>query len=620
MSSLTTTQSCLAVDCGRAPLPQPLPARSYEGLDGAAHDYDSLLRLLLDQLARSAPDWTERSGADLAQVLVELAAYAGDQLSYLQDRVALEGFLRTATQRESVRRHLRLVDAALDPGFCAQADLLWSCSGAFPLFLPRGFAVSTAAHDNENAVIFETAHDAVLYPALSSIALALDAPSSADGLQAVLAAQLDGVLSAGQWLLFEQGTTHHWAQVASVAFGAGTSTVTFMAPLPTSFNALATQVQGNRVRATHGLTQHQDEIGSGSAAQRIALTHAPLIWVWDESAQRARSTLNLTVDGLDWIEVEDFLDVSAAARVYAVSSDNAGYVTVHFGDGAQGAVPALGSRIRITYRIGDASVKPQLNGRVGAGTLTEFNRQRAFADPSQRLLAVRNPMASSAPQAPQDLAQARLLGPTTVRQPKRAVVAADYEALVDQGVLHAGTRVQPLCSRARIQHTGSWNTVIVSIDMPGRAPLAAQLGLRAAFETVLNEHKMAGVDVRVEDARYCPLHLGLRVEVEAAHFARDVCEAIEHALLSAQDALLRPGRLRFGMPLHLSDVYAAAQGVPGVRTVAVTRFKRLGDRYPDCEAQGYIDVGALEIARCDNDAAHPEHGVLRVQVCGGRQG
>lgn len=612
--------SCLAVDCGRAPQPEPLPPRSYAGLDGAAHDYDSLLRLLLDQLARSAPDWTERSGADLAQVLMELAAYAGDQLSYLQDRIALEGFLRTATQRESVRRHLRLVDAELDPGFCAQTDLLWSCSGAFPLFLPRGFAVSTAARDQENAVVFETAHDAVLYPALSNIALALDAPSSADGLQAVLAAQLDGVLSAGQWLLFEQGATRQWVQVASVAFGVGSSTVTFTAPLTASFSAASTRVQGNRVHATHGQTQFQDEIGSGVPKQRIALTHAPLIWVWDENAQRVRSSLNVTIDGVDWIEVEDFLDVSAAARVYTVSTDNAGYLTVHFGDGAQGAAPASGSRIQIIYRVGDATVKPSLNGRVGADTLTEFNRQRAFADPSQRLLSVRNPMASSAPRPPQDLVQARLLGPTTLRQPKRAVMAADYEALLEQGVRHGGALIQPLCSRARMQHTGSWNTVIVSVDLPGRAPLATQEGLRAAFEDVLNQNKMAGVDVRVEDARYCPLHLALRIDIEAAHFARDVSQAVEHALLYAPDALLRPGRLRFGMPLHLSDVYAAVQAVPGVRAVAVMRFKRLGDRYPDREAQGYIDVGALEIARCDNDAAHPEHGVLRVRVCGGREG
>jgi hypothetical protein len=60
--------------------------------------------------------------------------------------------------------------------------------------------------------------------------------------------------------------------------------------------------------------------------------------------------------------------------------------------------------------------------------------------------------------------------------------------------------------------------------------------------------------------------------------------------------------------------------VEGVRSVSVARFKRLGDRYPDREAQGVIDVGSLEVARCDNDAAATENGVLYVRTRGGKEG
>jgi hypothetical protein len=31
-------------------------------------------------------------------------------------------------------------------------------------------------------------------------------------------------------------------------------------------------------------------------------------------------------------------------------------------------------------------------------------------------------------------------------------------------------------------------------------------------------------------------------------------------------------------------------------------------------------VGTLEIARCDNDPAHPENGVLFLHMCGGKEG
>jgi hypothetical protein len=48
--------------------------------------------------------------------LVELLAYAGDDLSYYQDAVASESYLETARQRISVRRHSRLVDYSMHEG------------------------------------------------------------------------------------------------------------------------------------------------------------------------------------------------------------------------------------------------------------------------------------------------------------------------------------------------------------------------------------------------------------------------------------------------------------------------------------------------------------------------
>jgi hypothetical protein len=48
--------------------------------------------------------------------LVELLAYAGDELSYYQDAVASESYLETAMQRISVRRHARLVDYSMHEG------------------------------------------------------------------------------------------------------------------------------------------------------------------------------------------------------------------------------------------------------------------------------------------------------------------------------------------------------------------------------------------------------------------------------------------------------------------------------------------------------------------------
>ncbi|MGH7617077.1 MAG: hypothetical protein ACREPM_07615, partial [Gemmatimonadaceae bacterium] len=241
---MSSTLDCLAVDCGRVE-PPPVPApRSYASVDLMAKDFDSLLRAMLDQLQQLAPDWGDRSEADLGMVLLELFAYAGDQMSYLQDRVALEGFLRTATQTESVRKLLRLIDYTMYPGHAAETFVVFECVGAAPLFLPSGFAISTGASGDADAVIYETVEDALVFQSLSTIALSVDAPSTVDGLQAVLAANLAGTLSPGQWLLFQQGDAREWAQVATCAFAAAATTVTLATPLANTFTAGGDAVAG----------------------------------------------------------------------------------------------------------------------------------------------------------------------------------------------------------------------------------------------------------------------------------------------------------------------------------------------------------------------------------------
>lgn len=87
-------------------LPEPLAKPDINYL---AKDYASFRRVMLDRLALLAPEWKERSPADLGMTLVELLAYVADHLSYEQDAVATEAYFGTARRRVSIRRHARLV-------------------------------------------------------------------------------------------------------------------------------------------------------------------------------------------------------------------------------------------------------------------------------------------------------------------------------------------------------------------------------------------------------------------------------------------------------------------------------------------------------------------------------
>ncbi len=85
-------------------------------IDYLARDFPSFNRALDDFAARYYPEWGERIAADSGVMVRELFSALGDELSYIQDRFALEAYLETATQRRSRMRLARLVDYIPDPG------------------------------------------------------------------------------------------------------------------------------------------------------------------------------------------------------------------------------------------------------------------------------------------------------------------------------------------------------------------------------------------------------------------------------------------------------------------------------------------------------------------------
>ena len=72
-----------------------------------AKDYTSFRNALLDLIPRKIPQWKDRSEADMGIMLIELFSYIADELSYFQDRVANEAFLRTARVSLFCNNHLR---------------------------------------------------------------------------------------------------------------------------------------------------------------------------------------------------------------------------------------------------------------------------------------------------------------------------------------------------------------------------------------------------------------------------------------------------------------------------------------------------------------------------------
>jgi hypothetical protein len=160
---------------------------SVPAIDYMAKDYASFRQALLDLIPILAPQWKERNPSDLGIALVELLAYAGDNLSYSQDSIAGEAYLETAWQRISVRRHSRLVDYSMHDGASARAFV--QIDSATPGVVPAGTPVLSRisipvgktvpdvvishtyrveARDAADAA-FETLKSAYIHPNLSEI-------------------------------------------------------------------------------------------------------------------------------------------------------------------------------------------------------------------------------------------------------------------------------------------------------------------------------------------------------------------------------------------------------------------------------------------------------------------
>lgn len=140
------------LDCRQPERPCPPEMGDPPPIDYLAKDFTSFVKALSDFSALRYPDWVERSEADFGVMTMEALAALADDLSYLQDRVAAEATLATATQRRSLVRHARLVDYEPRPATSAQVLLQFDVGGG-PI--PPGLVVSALGPDG-STIEFET--------------------------------------------------------------------------------------------------------------------------------------------------------------------------------------------------------------------------------------------------------------------------------------------------------------------------------------------------------------------------------------------------------------------------------------------------------------------------------
>lgn len=225
-----------------------------------------------------------------------------------------------------------------------------------------------------------------------------------------------------------------------------------------------------RVPVTQGRTYTGETAGSGNgtADQSCALSNSPVI----------EGSVDVTVDGDAWEQVDDFISSDSGDQHYIVRIDSDSVATVTFGDGVNGKVATSGTNnILATYRVGGSE-----DGNVGSGQIT-VNRTGL-----SRVRQVTNPRSCSG-WVPQEgsggdeaLARLKRDGVADLRTLNRAVAPQDFEHLASRWTDTGFTEGVPF-SRARAIENGYGPKTVRLVVVPVGGAVPSVPSTRARLET-----------------------------------------------------------------------------------------------------------------------------------------
>ncbi|MBW6435149.1 putative baseplate assembly protein [Actinoplanes hulinensis] len=184
-------------------------------------DHGTFLSDMLDHPALRR--LTVRTTDDPAIALLDAAAVVADLLTFHGDRIAAEGYLRTARDRRSLGLLGRLVDYRPRPGLAADTHLAYRLdarSQPAGVLIPRGSrSRSVPASAGEQPQTFETDADLLARAAWNELAVRRQRPDplTADDLTRraeILVAGTNTLLVVGDRLLFEFGDDRRLIPVA----------------------------------------------------------------------------------------------------------------------------------------------------------------------------------------------------------------------------------------------------------------------------------------------------------------------------------------------------------------------------------------------------------------------
>jgi predicted phage baseplate assembly protein len=340
---------------------------------------------------------------------------------------------------------------------------------------------------------------------------------------------------------------------------------------------LRIESRGITIDAKHAQTITGETLGTsdGTSGQTLRLLGAPLL-----ARDPQRDHLIVAPPGGDpetWQEVADFGDSGPDDRHYVLDAAE-GSITLGPAllqpDGSVyrfGAVPPKGSTYRFSrYQSGGGVV-----GNVPAGMISVLKSSIPY------ITRVVNREGAIGGRDAQSIDDAKLRAPQTLRTRTRAVTADDFEALARQvtGVERARC-VAPWAQPGSAEEPPPGKIILAVLPQvdsadgyiaPERLTLSAEL--KRSVENFLNERRLLGTTLEVVTPKLMWVSITARVRLpEQSTTAVQVetrrrAEAALYRYLNPYTGGPDGKGWTFGRDLHVSELYALLQRVPGIEFV-----------------------------------------------------
>lgn len=333
--------------------------------------------------------------------------------------------------------------------------------------------------------------------------------------------------------------------IDSVARNTNPTSLVLRDSISNIFDPSTMVIYANVAPSTHGETKNET-LGSGDASQvfqKFELKQKPLTFISADTSTGISTTLQIRVNDILWKEAPSFYSVSPKEKVYVTSTNDAGIVTVMFGDGITGSkLPTGTENIKANYRIG-----------IGSAGILKTNQLSMLMTPRLGVNKVSNPLPSSGAADPEGRDKARQNAPLTVLTLDRIVSAADFEYFTSA---FAGIGK----ARADILWNGEQQIVYITIAGADKKPVPEG---SPQYESLLKAIQNSGhSNHTIKIGNFSPLSFSVNagVQIDTRYDFVLVQKNITEALKSTFSFEAR----NFGQDVTPAEVIAVIQSIEGV--------------------------------------------------------